>query len=113
DSEADGIDDRLDASVLGEPDSDSDGIADRFDADTEGDGFIQVSTVELPANIAPEPSSPVIAPAEPVVESVAPAIATTGISGGGCSISSTGQPDITLTALLVFSTIYLILVHAG
>ncbi|MFK7857759.1 MAG: OmpA family protein [Granulosicoccus sp.] len=108
DSDGDGIDDRVDASVLGEPDFDSDGIADRYDADSQGDGLIQVASVKLPDNVAVM-IPPVIAPAEPET----PVIATTAISGGGCSIAGPAHPDMTLTALLVFAVIYLILIHAG
>ncbi|MFK8082338.1 MAG: OmpA family protein [Granulosicoccus sp.] len=108
DSDGDGIDDRVDASVLGEPDLDSDGIADRFDSDSQGDGLIQIASVKFPVS-EPVVVPPVIAPAAPVE----PVTATTSISGGGCSIAGSGQPDMTLTALLVFSTIYLILIHAG
>ncbi|MFK7992663.1 MAG: OmpA family protein [Granulosicoccus sp.] len=110
DSDSDGIDDRVDASVLGEPDNDSDGIADRFDADSQGDGFFQIASIRLP-----DSNTPVVGPAEPAVDETpqAPIIATTAIGGGGCSISGSGSPDITLTALLILSTIYLILVHVG
>ena len=99
DSDADGIDDRIDASILNEADTDSDGIADRFDADIEGDGFIQIASI-----LYPEPE---------VLEASPVAIATTSVSGGGCSIAGPAIPDITLTTLLVFSFIYLTLVRIG
>ncbi len=112
DIDNDGIDDLVDASVLGAADADSDGIADQYDADAQGDGFIQVATVVLPDNTPPPVvTPPVVAPATPEEPPVA--IATTALGGGGCSVSGPGQPDITLTALLIFAFIYLTLLHIG
>lgn len=116
DSDNDGIDDRVDATVLDEPDSDSDGIADRYDADSQGDGFIEFSTVKIAAINVITTTTPVVSSATPETESTqeqTTIVASTAIDGGGCSIASTGHPDITITALLVFATIYLMLLHIG
>jgi|GEM_PF-2121829 len=126
DTDNDGIDDRIDASVLNAPDADSDGIADAYDADSQGDGLIQIVSIafpeetviepvtEQPVSVAPtespEPTTPEASGATPEAEPVA----TIGVNGGGCSISGpTGQPDIMLTTLLVFSLIYLTLLRVG
>ena len=59
--------------------------------------------------------SPVLVPAVDAATSEANPVVTasTDIAGGGCSIASTGQPDIVLTTLLVFSVVYIILMRIG
>ena len=96
--------------MLADPDDDK--LVNYRDLDPDNDGMPNLKTTHS-VTVGP----PVVAHAETYVEQSymeQPIVsAATGVNGSSNSIAGTAYPDMTLAALLVFSLVYLTLIHMG